>query len=124
MSKKYRGNRILGVARLLAFLFIVLLVIVSFDSFSGAEPFSKKLGSLAVHLLPALAVLMVLLVYWRNAFSSGIAFLIISIAFTVFFKTYTNIYSFLLLSIPLAVIALLFISSEAAANKYTDGTGE
>lgn len=122
MSKKDMGNRVLGAARLIAFIFIALLVLVSLDTFSGADPFSKKLSGFAVHILPALAVLMVLLVYWRNAFSSGIAFLILSIAFTVFFKTYTNIYSFLLLSIPLAAIALLFISAEAAA-KNQDGKG-
>ncbi|MEN6390673.1 MAG: hypothetical protein ABFD04_09680 [Syntrophomonas sp.] len=116
MSKQDMGNRILWAARLMAFLFIVLLVVVSLSSLSGAEPLSKKMPGLAIQLLPALAVLLVLLVYWRNTFSSGIAFMIVSVAFTVFFKTYTNIYSFLFLSIPLAIIALLFIGAEAATK--------
>lgn len=124
MSKQDMGNRILWAARLMAFLLIVLLAIASLDSVSWAEPFSKQWGGFAVRLLPALAVLLVLLVYWHNAFSSGIAFMIVSIAFTVFFKTYTNIYSFLLLSIPLAVTALLFIGAEAAANQNPVGKGE
>ncbi|MEN6350304.1 MAG: hypothetical protein ABFD08_13020 [Syntrophomonas sp.] len=116
MSKKDMGNRILWAARLMAFLFVVLLTVVSLDSFSGAEPVSKKLVGFITHAMPALAVLLVLLVYWRNLFYSGIAFIVISVAFTVFFKTYTNIYSFLFLSIPLAIIALMFIGAEAAAK--------
>lgn len=124
MSVKDRGNRILWAARLMALALIVLLAVASLDSYSGAEPFSKQWSGLVIHLLPALAVLLVLLVYWRSAFSSGIAFLIVGIAFTVFFKTYTNIYSFLLLSIPLAATALLFIGAEAAASKNPDGKGE
>ena len=94
-------------------------VVVSLNSLSGAEPLSKILSGLAIQLLPALAVLLVLLVYWRNTFYSGIAFMIVSVAFTVFFKTYTNIYSFLFLSITLAIIALLLIGAEAAAKNPT-----
>lgn len=120
MFKQYTGNRILWAARLMAFLFVLLLVVVSWDSFSGAQPVAKKLVSFTVHLMPALAVLLVLLVYWRNLFYSGIAFLTISVAFTVFFKTYTSIYAFMCLSIPLAVIALMFIGAEAAHRNSID----
>ncbi|MEQ8175358.1 MAG: hypothetical protein ABRQ26_09875 [Syntrophomonadaceae bacterium] len=70
MSKQDMGNRILWAARLMAFLFIVLLVVVFMNSLSGAEPLSKKLPGLVIQLLPVLAALLVLLVYWRNTFSS------------------------------------------------------
>lgn len=120
MSQKDMGKRILWAARLMAFLFVMLLVIVSLDSFSGAGPVSRKLVGFTTHVMPALAVLLVLLIYWRNLFYSGIAFLVISVAFTVFFKTYNNIYSFIFLSIPLAIIALMFIGAEATTKTHDD----
>jgi len=72
-------------------------------------------------LIPSFVSLIALAVSWKKPIAGGVLFVILSVVFTLYFRTYKSLPSFLAISIPLAVIGLLFIALQAAENKRKDG---
>ena len=103
MDVRYWLPRILGIA------FIAFLSLFAFDAFTGADSIWAQLLGLIIHLLPSIILACILWLAWKQPFYGGGAFLIGSILFTLFFKTYENSIGMLLLSLPLVVVGGLFL---------------
>ena len=106
--------------RVLAILFIAFLSIFALDVFGEGYGFLELLIALFMHLIPALILVGVLWVAWRREKVGGIIFVIIGFLFTIFFRTYSNLIGFLLISFPVFLIGFLFWINKPEVKKGTE----
>lgn len=90
------------IAKILAILYIIFITLFAFD-----EPLSS-IGFL-IHLIPTFLLIGVLIFAWFKPKIGGILFLSLGIVFAIFFKSYEEIISFLLIPFPLIIIGILFL---------------
>lgn len=107
----------LWIPRILSIIFILFLSLFAFDVFGTNAPFYKELGGFIIHLLPSIILVIILIVFWKKPTYSGLSFIILAILFTIFYKTYTNLISFILISFLPAFIGLLFLIFKNKVNK-------
>lgn len=93
--------------RVLGLLFIVFLSMFSFDVFGEYHGW-ELLVAFIMHIIPSLVLIGVLVLAWKIPKWGGAAYIVLGIIFTIFFKTYTEIISFLLISSPLLIVGGLF----------------
>lgn len=101
MMKPTPADRIMyWLPRVLSIIFILFLSVFALDT-----PFPGFL----MHLLPSLSVVAVLLIAWKRECFGSWLFVMLGGAFMMFFKTYESISMFLMLSMPLFMIGILFL---------------
>lgn len=106
----YMGtNKLLWIPRILTIVFILFISLFSLDVFEMDGSFLQKIGGFLIHNIPSFILIIILIVSWKRPFIGGVMFLAISVLFTFFFRTYNNIFSFILISIPLVIIGGLHI---------------
>lgn len=88
--------------RILSILYIIFITIFAFDESVFTLPWF-------VHLMPTLILALVVILTWRKPLGAAITFLILGFGFTLVFRTYTNWLVFLLISLPLILIGILFL---------------
>jgi hypothetical protein len=103
-------NKLIWIPRVLAIVFIAFLLLFGLDVFSGEGPFLNKLGGFFVHSIPALILILTLIIAWSRPLIGGCIFILGGIAFTIFFRTYRSFPTFLLLTVSLVLIGILFIA--------------
>jgi len=97
------------IPRVLVLLIALFWAVFSLDVFEGNAPFSQKLLDLLIHNLPSFILLFVLALTWNRAFWAGILFALVTIATVIFFgRTATPLPTFLITTLPAALISLLF----------------
>ena len=96
-------------SRILAFIFLIAISLLALDVFNEESSLWQTMLALLIHLIPTYAFLAVLWVAWNREFLGGVLFILLGIVFTFFFHTYQGVISFLLLSVPLFLIGILFI---------------
>ena len=110
MKKLKHEHKILfWTPRILVIIFILFLSLFSFDVFGEGYGFWESVVALFMHLLPALVLAGILWVAWKWELYGGIIFLLMGVIFTLFFDTYETFIGFLILSVPLFLIGILFI---------------
>lgn len=97
------------IPRIMAILFILFLSVFALDMIEPGKPISTILLGITIHLLPNILLSLILWYAWHNERSGGILFIVLSILFMIFFHTYDNIFSFLLITCPLFIIGALFL---------------
>jgi len=112
-----RSKYLYWAPRVLAILFIAFLSIFALDVFVEGYSFLELSIALFMHLIPALILVGVLWVAWRREKVGGIIFVIIGFLFTIFFRTYSNLIGFLLISFPVFLIGFLFWISKLRVKK-------
>jgi hypothetical protein len=100
------------VPRVLAILYILLISMFALDAFTGEPDFGEQLKAFLLHLIPSLLTVLCLVVAWQYRIVGGSLFLILGLAFTIYFGTYHSATTFLLISLPLLVTGMLFIVSK------------
>jgi hypothetical protein len=95
--------------RALGILLIGFLALFAFDVFVSGEPFLKMIGAFLIHLLPNYLLAAALLIAWKREELGGFLLILLGIFFTLFFRTYTAIPNFLIVSAPVFVIGILFL---------------
>jgi len=111
-----KGNKILKwLPRILGILFICFISLFSFDVF-GEYGFPIVLVALFMHLIPSLVLAGILAVAWKWEKIGGILFLILGIVFTLFFHTYEDLIVFLIVSLPVFLIGILFLINSRRKN--------
>jgi len=99
----------LWIPRILSIIFILFLSLFAFDVFGTEASFFQQVGSFIIHLLPSIILVFILIIFWKKPTYCGLSFIILAILFTIFFKSYTNLISFILISFLPAFIGLLFL---------------
>jgi hypothetical protein len=112
-----KTDKLIWIPRVLAMIFIVFFSLFALDVFSGDASFFKKLGGFFVHLIPSFILLLILLVFWKKPLIGGSLFILLSIAFAFFLRTYRSVPTFLAITFPVVLVGILFITFDLAAKK-------
>ena len=110
-------HRLIWIPRVLAIVFIVFLLLFGLDVFSENAPFMKKLGGFFMHSIPSIILLLILFISWKKPLIGGTLFILFSIAFTLYFRTYGSLSTFLLLTFPVVLVGILFIALDLMTKK-------
>lgn len=106
------------IAPLLAICYLLFISIFALDVFSEGYSLIELGVALFMHLVPSLFVLLgVGLGYWRNQVAA-LYFAALAIGFTLFFQTYRDIITLLIISLPLTIIAGLYFKSISFNAKW------
>lgn len=97
--------------RLFSIIFIAFISIFALDVFGENQGIGKILIALFMHLIPSFILLIILIISWKRELVGAICFLILTILFTFFFKTYQDFIVFLIVSFPVLIISLGFFAS-------------
>jgi len=112
-----KAHKLIWIPRVLAIVFIVFLLLFGLDVFSESGPFLKKLGGFFKHSIPSWILLLLLFISWKKPLIGGSLFILFSIAFTLYFRTYRDLSGFLLLTLPVVLVGILFIAFDLIAKK-------
>ena len=94
--------------RILGIVFILFISMFAFYVFAEYN-FPEVLVALFMHLIPSFVLIALLVLAWKKELYGGIAFVILSLLFTIFFQTYREMINFLLISFPVLVTGILFL---------------
>ncbi len=95
--------------RILSILFILFISMFALDIFEAEYGFWGTIIGLFMHLIPSFTLIILLAIAWRWEKTGGWAFVILAVLFTFYFRTYTSISNFMLISFPVLLIGILFI---------------
>ncbi len=98
--------------RILSMVYVLFVASFALDSFSGDGGFFRHLGVFLLHLIPAFAAAICLWVAWRRRIFGGLLHIVLSMIFTIYFGSWRDAQSFLMISLPLVVTSFLFIISK------------
>lgn len=99
--------------RILAILYIIFITLFAFDESLISLPWF-------VHIMPTILLTLILVLTWRKPLGAAITFLILGFGFTLIFKTYENWLQFLLISLPLILMGILFLLEKLFFRKKQD----
>lgn len=102
-------NILYWLPRILGIVFILFLSLFALDAFTGQSSLLNQILGFLIHLTPNFLMLILLILAWKRELLGGVAYILLSVVFTIFFNTYNEISSFLLISFPLLIIGLLFL---------------
>jgi hypothetical protein len=109
--KKVKWMKIITlVPKVLAILYIIFITIFAFDESLFTLPWF-------VHLMPTILLTLVVILTWRKPLAASIIFLILGFGFTLIFKTYENWIIFLIISLPLILVGILFLLEKLFVKK-------
>lgn len=103
--------------RVLTIAYILFLSLFALDALSGNVPIAAKIVGFLIHLLPSFLLTAALALAWEKPLSGGVCLLALALLFTLFWDTYRQWQSFLLLSLPPLTAGLLFIAS-AGSDRF------
>jgi hypothetical protein len=112
-----KSDKLIWIPRVLSIIFILFLSLFALDAFSAEAPFIQKLAGFFMHLIPSFILVIALVISWKRPVAGGCILIFLSLLFTVFFQTYRSFPNFLIISLPLAVIGVLFIVFNPMAKK-------
>jgi hypothetical protein len=112
-----KTQKLFWIPRVLAIVFIVFLTLFGLDAFSENAPFLAKLGGFFLHSIPSLILLLMLFISWKKPLIGGTLFILFSIAFTLYFRTYRFPSTFLLLTFPFLLVGILFVVLDLISKK-------
>jgi pilus assembly protein TadC len=115
--EKMKTHKLIWIPRVLAIVFIAFLLLFGLDVFSENAPFIKKLGGFFMQSIPSFILLLILFIFWKKPLIGGFLFILFSIAFTLYFRTYGSLSTFLLLTLPMVLVGILFIALDLIAKK-------
>ena len=95
--------------RILSIIYIIFLSLFAMDVFGESYSFLETIVALFMHLIPSLILAGITFLAWKKEKAGGIIFILLGIIFTIFFNTYREIISFLLISLPIFIIGILFL---------------
>jgi hypothetical protein len=86
--------------------------------FIGIFAFDVKVFSLEflVHQIPFFVLVIINIILLKNPKIGGILYIILFFIFTIFFKTYRDLVVFLLISLPLLILGLVFLKKKAGSK--------
>ena len=97
------------IPRILAILAILFMLMFSFDTFGGNEPFSKQLLGFLMHNIPLLVLVIILVIAWKKELIGGVLFIVAFIAAGIFFDSFSDNPASLIVIAPFLITGVLFL---------------
>ncbi len=101
-----KSSRFIWLPRALAAAYIIFLALFALDAVEVEKPLLEKVLGFVIHLIPNFLLIIVLVLSWKRPAINGVIFIVISIVFALFFRRPVTL---IILSLPLALIGILFI---------------
>ncbi|MGW8224749.1 MAG: DUF7670 domain-containing protein [Anaerolineales bacterium] len=95
--------------RILGLLIAIFVSIFALDVFGEGYSFWETIAALAMHLIPTLVILVVLVVAWRWEWVGGFLFVALGVLYITLFWEPSNLPAYLLISGPLFLDGILFL---------------
>jgi len=96
------------IPRIIAIIFIFFVSLFALDVFGEEVGYTETILGLIIHLVPSLVLIALLVISWKHEKIGGILFVILGVVFTIFFNTYHDIVTFLMISVPVFLVGILF----------------
>ncbi|MCU0461355.1 MAG: hypothetical protein MUF36_04985 [Bacteroidales bacterium] len=111
-------NKILyWLPRILAIFAILLMMMFSFDVFSGEGSIGKKLLGFLAHNIPVFILIIVLVIAWKYEVIGGAIFIVLSVAMAIYFKAFSGNAGSLAIVSPFFLTGVLFILHQLLKGK-------
>lgn len=114
--------------RVVTIIYIIYFSLFSLDIFGSNLTVWEQLIGFSIHSLPAIIIFLIIAVTWKKPLITGIGLIITGILMTLHYKHITNLYSFLIIELPVFLIGFSFIifelmvkESDESDNKNTTG---
>ena len=95
--------------RLLGIGVSVFLGLFALDAFRPGTPFARALTDFGIHLVPAAAVLAIVVLSWRRPWIGGVAFVLLAVAYALMVRFRLD--WIIVISGPLLTVGVLFLWS-------------
>lgn len=99
---------LIWIPRILTILYIIILVIFSVNGQKIEGNFFEATKEILFYSTKAIIVAVALLIFWNKPFKAGFLLFILTMGFTGYYKSYQDIFVFIILSIIPFILALLF----------------
>lgn len=109
VMSKANYKRLMWIARIVLIAAILFFSIFSLDVFSSNANVLNKIIGFLIQMIPAFILILLLYASFKNGLLSGAGCIVASIAFTLFFRTYLNILTFIAITLTLAFCGVVFI---------------
>jgi len=106
---KRHNNLLYWLPRVLMILFILFISLFALDVFGEDYAAPEFAVALVMHLLPTIFLVVLAIVAWKWEKIGGILIILLGLLFTLFFDTYENLISFLIISVPMFLVGILFL---------------
>jgi len=103
--------------RILAIFAILLMMMFSFDVFSGEGSIGKKFLGFLAHNIPVFILIIVLVIAWKFQIIGGAIFIVLSVAMAIYFRSFTGNAGSLMIVSPFFLTGLLFILHKVLITK-------
>ncbi len=100
---------LIWIPRVLMMLLILFVSMFSLDAFEGNHTIWQKLLGFFIHNIPSLLLVATLFITWKKPLFAGIFFIVLAILLSIFWHTYENPTTFLIFTVPMLVVGILFI---------------
>jgi len=105
--KKKKHFRFIYIPRTLAIVYICFISLFALDAFSEYT-FPKVILALLMHLIPTIILIAALKLSWKYPSLGGLAFILLAVISIAFFHTYSETIAFMIITLPLIIIGILF----------------
>jgi hypothetical protein len=102
------GKWLVWVPRVLGVLYAAFLALFALDVFGENYTLGGFLLALTIHLIPSIAILAALSLSWKRPGAGAVLFTLLGIASVVVFESYLYLGTFLFVSLPVFIIALIY----------------
>lgn len=106
------------VPRILAILTGLFIMLFSFDSFGGDNPFGKELLGFLMHNIPVLLLIIILVIAWKYEIIGGALLILMFFALGIFFKSFSGNPASLIIISPILIAGVLFILHEVLTSRH------
>lgn len=111
---------LLWAPRIIVILAILFMMMFSFDVFNESISAAQKLLALFIHNIPVLILLVLLVVSWKWEMAGGISFMLITIALSIFYRSFSGNPASLIVIGPFFVAGLLFVIHAQMAKRLAN----
>ena len=107
-------SKFIIVPRILAILYALFLLLFSFDVFQEGVSLIRIILAFLMHNIPVILIILVLIITWKKALWAAVGFLIVTLAYLIFFGFFYGLWDYIGLLIiylpPLIISGLFYIS--------------
>lgn len=117
MANKKGRVKFIWIPRGIAIAFLLFLMLFSLDVFGSEGSIFLQIVGFIIHSLPSLLMLAILVLNWRNPYRCGLLFLVVAALFTLKYRAYQRIDTFILVSFLPVLIGVLFLWAHVLQKK-------
>lgn len=119
--------------RILCIICILFVSLFALDAFGHGKPFGQQMLDFAMHMIPSVVLALILAIAWKWEYIGGIIFVLIGLGLSpfVFIHNYNmnqsvwlSLSIILMITIPFAVVGILFIWSHRLKNKFNSNRSD